>query len=127
MAGSTTKRRRQAAWLGESMAAAYLARRGFRVVARNVRSRFGEIDLVCRAPGDGSQWVFVEVRTYRSTRFGRPEQSLSPRKIARLRRLAVAYLAAAGRSRDAFRLDAVTIYWPPTGLPPQLHHWPGIG
>lgn len=127
MSGRSTRRRRQAGRLGESMAAAYLTRRGFLVVDRNVHSRYGEIDLVCRGPEDMPPWVFVEVRTYRSTGFGHPEQSLTPRKINRLRRLALAYLAAAGRSGDPFRLDAVTIYWPPTGKPPQLHHWPGIG
>ncbi|HLS88896.1 MAG TPA: YraN family protein [Sphingobacteriaceae bacterium] len=127
MSGRTTRRRRQAARLGEIMAAAYLTRRGFRVVARNVHSRYGEIDLVCRGPGDGPPWVFVEVRTYRSARFGRPELSLTPQKIHRLRRLAAHYLAALGRPGDPFRLDAVTIYWPPTGEPPQVQHWPGIG
>lgn len=108
------------------MAAAFLAARGFELVARNVHSRYGETDLICRTTaGPEELWLFVEVRTFRSDRHGRPEQSLTPRKLARMRRLAQGYLAAQGRSQAAFRLDAVTIFWPPGGSP-NLQHWPGL-
>ncbi|TME64795.1 MAG: YraN family protein [Chloroflexi bacterium] len=51
---------------GERAAEAALLRRGMRVVARNARTRFGEIDLVCR---DGTEFVFVEVKTRRAGSF----------------------------------------------------------
>ena len=51
----------------EALAAAFLAGRGLAVIARNVRNRFGEIDLVAR---DGDVLVFVEVRLRRSSSYG---------------------------------------------------------
>lgn len=59
------------------------------VVARNVRSRFGEVDLVA---DDGDTLVFVEVRTRRSTAYATAEESAMPRKRARLGKTAALYL-----------------------------------
>lgn len=131
--------------LGESVAAGFLAARGYRIVARNVRFRFGEIDLICMAPGPAEMpvpgapafpgiaapaarhlWVFAEVRTVRSPRFGRPEERFSPRKLTRLHRLAQAYLMNAGRPADPFRIDGVAVYWPRSQHLPRVTHWPGL-
>ncbi|HEX6971090.1 MAG TPA: YraN family protein [Limnochordia bacterium] len=76
---------------GERAAARYLAAHGYRIVEANFRCRAGEIDLVAR---EGDVLVFVEVRTRRGHTFGRPEESITPAKQRRLRRLARWYLAA---------------------------------
>ena len=75
---------------GEELAAAFLTRAGLEVVARNYRSRLGEIDLVAR---DRDELVFVEVKTRSSTAFGEPAEAVSPRKARRLRTLAARWLA----------------------------------
>ena len=61
---------------GERIAAAHLETCGLVVSERNYRTRYGEIDLIAR---DGEQIVFTEVRTRRSTAYGTPEESLTPR------------------------------------------------
>jgi putative endonuclease len=91
----------------ESRAADVLARRGYRIVARNVRAGGGEIDLVAR---DGDELCFVEVRGRRTRRFGAPEETVGTRKRAMLRRAAEAYLAAhPGAAESGCRFDIVAI------------------
>jgi len=85
---------------GEARAAEHLRRRGYRIVARNVRAGGVEIDLIARR---GSLIVFVEVKTRRSRSLGLPEQAVDARKRARLVRGAAAWLhdhpGAARRAR----------------------------
>jgi putative endonuclease len=89
----------------EALAATFLEGRGLSIVARNVRSRFGEIDLVCR---DGPTLVFVEVRLRRSKAFGGAAVSITPAKRARLAAACETYLATL-RTTPPCRLDAVLL------------------
>ncbi len=75
---------------GEEEAARFLEARGFRIEARNVRTRFGEIDLIAR---DVRTVIFVEVKTRSSDESGMPLEAIPGRKAARLRRLAEAWAA----------------------------------
>ena len=68
---------------------------GFSVVARNWRSRSGEIDLIARK---GDLVVICEVKTRTSSKFGSPLESVTAEKAHRLRRLGAEWLAAARRS-----------------------------
>ena len=65
----------------EDRAAACLARQGLAIVARNYRTRLGEIDLVAR---EGATLVFVEVRLRSGERFGGALASITPRKQRRI-------------------------------------------
>ena len=107
--------RRALGRLGERLAAAHLQRLGFAIVARNVRTRHGEIDLIAF---DGEALVFVEVKTRRSRKRWRltPEEQplawLRTRQRARVRRLASAWLHAESANRPAahtIRFDAVGV------------------
>lgn len=89
----------------EALAAEFLARRGLTIVARNFRTRRGEIDLVAR---DRDTVVFVEVRQRRSAAFGGAAASITAAKRARLIAAARAYLAALPHE-PACRFDAVLI------------------
>ncbi|MGA2319132.1 MAG: YraN family protein [Solirubrobacteraceae bacterium] len=99
---------------GEDLAAGHFLRLGFRVLARNVRSRQGEIDLIVF---DGRVLVFAEVKTLRlqapSTRSGpQPLAGLRPRQRARLRRLASAWLSDERNTRSSagtIRFDALGV------------------
>ena len=82
---------------GEHLAERELARHGLRVVARNVRTRFGEIDLVCR---DARGYAFVEVKTRRAGSFVAAAEAVDARKAGRLAALAQSWLAHRGE-RDA--------------------------
>lgn len=114
--------------IGEQMAVRHLERLGMVVVERNWRcaegALRGEIDIVAR---DGEVLVFCEVKARRGSGAGTPLEAITPRKVAQLRRLAGAWLAAAGGAVGAVRLDAVGVGWPDGGGRPEVVHVPGIG
>lgn len=89
--------------LGEDAAAEFLRRRGFTILARNVRTAFGEIDLVAE---DDGVVVFVEVKARRSTS---GLEAVDARKQRRLARLALAFLASAGWLDRPARFDVVAV------------------
>jgi len=74
---------------GEEVAARFLQKKGYRVLARNFRSRFGEVDIVAQ---DKDTIVFVEVRTGSRRRIHEPEETIGPLKQSRIVRTAQAYL-----------------------------------
>jgi putative endonuclease len=102
----------------ESLVAARLQRLGWRIVARNVRTRSGEIDLIGL---DGATLVFVEVKAGRSGADAGPERpahAVGPRKQLRIRRLAREWLAE-GRSPSGvagYRFDVVGVRFGGDGL-----------
>jgi putative endonuclease len=89
----------------EDLAAAHLERQGLRLVARNFRTRHGEIDLVMR---DGATLVFVEVRLRTTSGYGGAAASITAAKRARLVAAAQGYLAQLGREPPC-RFDAVLL------------------
>lgn len=101
---------------GEQLAATYLQRRGYTVLARNVRSRHGELDLIV---SDARALVFVEIKTRRVSAAQctiradqQPLLGLGARQRTRLRRLAAAWLCEQrGRRAPArdIRIDAIGI------------------
>lgn len=97
---------------GEEIAARYLASRGLAIVERNWRCPQGEIDLIAR---DGGELVFVEVKTRSSVAFGHPLESITPVKLARLRRLAAAWCDAHPGGHDTIRIDAIAVIAPRAG------------
>jgi putative endonuclease len=86
----------------------WLAAQGLRLIDRNVRSRFGEIDLVM---ADAGCWVFIEVRLRTCTRFGGAAASVDWRKQQRILRTAQHYLQGRFGSRawPPCRFDVVAI------------------
>ncbi len=107
---------------GEDLALAHLERLGFELVARNHRTRWGEIDLIVH---NGSALVFVEVKTRRASGPGRgPWEALHERKRAQVRRMAAAYLAdVQDRPRATeLRFDAIGVVIDPRGRLVRLDH-----
>jgi putative endonuclease len=102
---ATTPRARLGA-SGERLAAAALEREGYVVIARNWRCLYGEIDLVAE---DGTELVFVEVKTRRGVRMGSPEEAVTPAKRRKLLASAQTYLAERGEEQRAYRFDVVAI------------------
>jgi putative endonuclease len=94
---------------GEEVAAQHLTAAGLEIVERNWRCREGELDIVARDQGD---LVFVEVKTRSSLAFGTPAEAISRAKLARLRRLALRWLADhrdLDQFWDAVRFDVVSV------------------
>ena len=102
---------------GEDAAARYLKRHGYRIIARGVRSRLGELDLVAV---DGRTVVFVEVKTRRTTDAGHPTEAIDADKQRRMTRAAVAYLKAHGLLEHRARFDVVSVLWPADSHRPEI-------
>jgi putative endonuclease len=111
---------------GERLAAAHLQRLGYVILARNHRTRWGEIDLIAHARGT---LVFVEVKTRRaSARAGSPFDAVDARKQAQVRRMAAAWLAGT-RDRpyaEDLRFDVVGVTVDPAGRLLELEHREGV-
>jgi putative endonuclease len=113
-AGPRDLRKVEAGRAGEDAAAALLSERGLRVVARNVRYRNGELDLVAE---DGNVLVFVEVRRRSSGEHGTPAESVTASKRTRVVRAARRWLVENPRfaSREV-RFDVVALQDHPVSL-----------
>ena len=111
-AGGPAVDRRERGSRGEGIAAAWLDRRGYRILARNVRCRLGEIDIVA---ADGRSVVFVEVKGKGGGAHGRPEEMVTRAKRRRLTLLARWYLQQRGWLARPARFDVVAIDWGPAG------------
>jgi putative endonuclease len=123
-------RRRSRGQLGERIAEGHLERRGYRVIERNYRTRYGEIDLIAV---DARAIVFCEVKTRlvggRSGPAG-PLDAIGPDKRRRVRMMASQWLAArasdpARPRRAELRFDAIGVTLEPGGRLLALDHLEG--
>jgi putative endonuclease len=121
-----TDQRRRHGELGERIAEEHLEHRGYRVVARNFRTRYGELDLIA---ADDRALVFCEVKTrVAGTRAGPdgPLDAIGTRKREQLRRMATQWLAetpgSERPSRDELRFDAIGVMLSPAGSLLALEH-----
>ena len=108
--------------LGEDLALAHLERLGYALVARNYRTRYGEIDLVVF---DGETLVFVEVKTRRANSAGRgPWEALHERKRHQVRRMAAAFLLEVTHRPHSpdLRFDAIGVLIDGRGQLVRLDH-----
>lgn len=120
---ATARQRMALGGYGEAQAARFLVELGMVVLDRNWRCDLGEVDLVLR---DGSVLVFCEVKTRVSEAFGSPLESVTPAKVARLRRIAARWMHDHGVRADEVRLDLVGVLLEGAG-PGQVEHVPGVG
>ena len=88
----------------EELAAKYLTSAGLKLVARNYRSRFGEIDLIML---DGETLVFIEVRYRASNKYGGALASVDAKKQAKLSKTATTYLLKHHALNQPARFDVL--------------------
>ncbi|HHL39875.1 MAG TPA: YraN family protein [Deltaproteobacteria bacterium] len=91
---------------GEDEAARLLTARGYRILARNYRTRRGEVDIVA---ADGDAIVFVEVKTRAGAGFGAPAAAVDARKMRRMTLASRAFLALHGLEDRPARFDVVSV------------------
>ena len=92
--------------MGEDLACAELRRRGYAILARRHRTRYGEIDVIAR---DGDAVVFVEVKARCNEAFGGGGAAVTAWKRQRIVRMATDYLARQGLLDAPCRFDVVTV------------------
>lgn len=106
VSGNLATERRALGRRGEEAAERLLKERGFAIIARNVRFRIGEIDLVAR---EGDVLVFVEVKTRKAGGLASGFESIGPGKRRRLVRAARHWIARNGLPPGGARFDAVSV------------------
>ncbi|MCX2930508.1 YraN family protein [Mycobacterium sp. CVI_P3] len=120
----TTLTRNQLGALGEQLAVEHLGSLGLRIVARNWRCRYGELDVI--AVADERAVVFVEVKTRTGDGFGGWEQAVTPTKVRRIRRLAGIWLAAQDQHWAVIRIDVIGVRIGRQRTP-EITHLRGVG
>ncbi len=129
-------RQKLAAW-GESKAASYLEGQGFQVIARNVRTRSGEIDLIARQDANlsgeagllgekTSLTIFVEVKTRRSTAFGYPEQAVTSNKLRHMLAAAEEYIQNNPEYNGDWRVDVIAILFEAGCDAPEIRYFENV-
>lgn len=109
---------------GERNAEEFLFGKGYKTIERQWRSKFGEIDLICLAPG-GEEVVFVEVKTRHSLEEGYPEESVTAKKLRHMEAAAECFLRERTWENRPYRFDVIAIaeVWPD---PPDVQHLIGV-
>lgn len=92
---------------GEALARVYLEQAGWRIVACNYATRWGEIDLIAEAEG---VLVFIEVKTRRGGAFGTPGEAVDTRKQRKIALAAQCFLQARALEERPCRFDVVEVY-----------------
>jgi putative endonuclease len=113
--------RKQLGEWGERLAAGYLQRAGYEIIATNWRCQAGEIDLVARS---GDTLIFVEVKTRRGDQWGAPEEAVTAHKSRKLRLLAQHYLLESEQD-GPYRIDVVAVELDRAGRFLRCEHYPG--
>lgn len=108
------------AW-GEALAAEYLRKKKYKILASGYRSRFGEIDLIAH---DKKFLVFVEVKLRKSASFAKALEYVDRRKQERIKTTASLYISE-NPTKLQPRFDVIEIYAPEgtLSLKPEINHW----
>ena len=101
---------------GEETAVEYLSQRMYEIVARNIRTPYGEIDIIARQK---DIVVFVEVKTRTSNKMGLPEEAITPRK--RQHMISAAEHYAAENEIDHWQIDVIAVEGKPGSTPTITH------
>ncbi|MBI2268345.1 MAG: YraN family protein [Candidatus Blackburnbacteria bacterium] len=92
--------------LGEDLAVGFLQKQGYKILTRNFRSHFGEVDIVAQ---DKKTLVFVEVKMRDDYSFGYPEEAVTPRKISSIIKTGQYYKLVYPGTPSLMRVDVVAI------------------
>jgi len=102
---------------GEEVVASYLVEHGYKIINRNARTPYGEIDIVAQ---QDDITIFVEVKTLTSSKNFFPEQNVTARKREHM--LACAEHYAAENAIDHWQIDVISVEGK-VGLEPKLTHF----
>lgn len=92
--------------MGEEQAVAFLQRKGYRILAKNFRNRFGEIDIIAQ---DRDEIVFIEVKTRKNDNFGTPAEAVNEQKLRKITMVAADFMREQGLENIQPRFEVVSI------------------
>ena len=111
-----TKYKKEIGAWGEGIASEWLSERGFTIIARNVNTPYGEIDIVAQ---QGDVMIFIEVKTLTSSKNFFPETNITPAKQQHMLNCAQHY--AAEHEIDHWQIDAIAVEGRPGSKPVITH------
>jgi putative endonuclease len=120
MENSQGKERQALGAAGEELAALFLQRQNYRIMARNFRCKGGEVDIIAR---DGRTLVFVEVKSRRSLAYGVPQLAVTPFKQRQISKAALTWLAKHNLHDAPARFDVIAVLFGAAGSS-QIEHIP---
>lgn len=91
---------------GENLAVKILSSRGYKIITKNFRSRYGEIDIIAM---DRDELVFVEVKTRLSNKYGKPEEAVNPLKLARIKKTIDYFLLMTKNKIKQMRIEVIAL------------------
>jgi putative endonuclease len=125
MTTETTMTRVQLGAMGEALAVDHLTKMGLRILGRNWRCRYGELDVIASEEATRTV-VFVEVKTRTGDGYGGLAHAVTPLKVRRLRRLAGLWLAGQDTRWAALRIDVIGVRIG-RRRNPEIIHLQGVG
>lgn len=121
---------------GETLATEFLQRKGYEILQRNYRSKWGEVDIICRISNHklpacagrsnyqmGDIVVFVEVKTKTTDKFGEPWEMVNNWKIEQVKKMGEIWCREYGWE-GRVRMDVVGVYLDQD--PPRIEHWESV-
>ncbi|MDD5547944.1 MAG: YraN family protein [Candidatus Pacebacteria bacterium] len=101
--------------IGEDLACEYIKNRGYKIIERNYKEKWGELDIVAKAPN--KTLIFIEVKTLTNPNFSglKPEDNLTSSKLEKLKRTAELYAnnnPAIIKDNKGWQIDLITILIP---------------
>jgi putative endonuclease len=105
--------------LGEDEAVRFLKKKGYDIIARNWRHKFGEIDIIAL---DRETVVFVEVRTKMTGDFGTPEESVTKTKMRQIVKAASNYIREKRLQGESIRFDFIGVIADKDAGKPNINH-----
>lgn len=94
--------------LGESQAVEYLKSKGYKIIETNFKCRLGEIDIIC-FDKKTKTYVFVEVKTRSSAKFGLPREAVNSYKQNKIKLVATSYVTNNNLINQKLRFDVIEI------------------
>lgn len=109
--------------LGEQMAAAFLQRKGYKLICRNFKARYGEIDIIATFK---HILVFVEVKTRWGTPYGRPEEAVTPWKLKSVVKTAEYFKLLNPELPETMQIDVVAVQLTSDDRLLSIDHLPNV-
>lgn len=119
--------------IGEELAVKFLKKKGYRILVRNYKRKWCEIDIVAKQPGrrkffgksEEGVLVFIEAKTRKGERFGAPEENIDRRKKKQLARSARSFVSF-NNYQGRYRVDAVCVVLDGDWKPVRIDHYENI-
>lgn len=110
--------------LGEDLACEYLVKKEYKIIDRNFRKGYGELDIVAI---NNNTLVFIEVKTRTSRKYGTPFEQITPFKLKSIEKTALFYKKLHPKLPESLRLDAISVELDSSGRKSTIEHIENIG